>query len=160
MSSVVFVNSLTKDPDISSPHDPGALPDTETRSTMDPGSNPDTEPRSNVDHGSRMDTEPSSSINPGPIMDTEPAIPHEHLHTEDESVFLVSEPIRCVNCGIDVMQRGRHNLELIQVQSIIRLWIAPRPVSYIAKINVSNKMDLRSVKIRLVFCLFRLKTTV
>ncbi|XP_063829816.1 uncharacterized protein LOC135079159 [Ostrinia nubilalis] len=103
------------DLDASLPDDPGILSDPESRSTDDHGSLSDNEPCSNADHGLRMDSDPSPSVDPSPILDNEPAIPQSH-----------EEPMRCINCGADVTQRRRHNLELIQVQTVIRQWIAPQ----------------------------------
>ncbi|XP_063837158.1 uncharacterized protein LOC135086302 [Ostrinia nubilalis] len=103
------------DLDASLPDDPGILSDPESRSTDDHGSLSDNEPCPNADHGLRMDSDPSPSVDPSPILDNEPAIPQSH-----------EEPMRCINCGADVTQRRRHNLELIQVQTVIRQWIAPQ----------------------------------
>ncbi|XP_045781575.1 uncharacterized protein LOC123878448 [Maniola jurtina] len=65
------------------------------------------------DPGIPTGTDRSPNVDPG-------------LNTEHTTL---TELRYCVNCGTDVTQRRRHSLELVEVMSVIRHWIAPQAVT-------------------------------
>ncbi|RVE41348.1 hypothetical protein evm_014002 [Chilo suppressalis] len=80
----------------------------------------DTEPASDVDHGATLDSESATNDNLGINLDSPP-----NLIPSSEN----EEHMRCINCGVDLLQRRRRSLELIEVLSVIRQWTAPQTVT-------------------------------
>lgn len=71
---------------------------------------------------------PAFPDDPGLRMDSADTNSEDFGTATDDMESLMS---RCINCGADVRDRRRHGLNLIEVQLVIRRWIAPRTVSYI-----------------------------
>lgn len=55
----------------------------------------------------------------------DPALPLDTESAPDES----EEPMRCINCGVDLTDRRRRRLEPVEVLTVIRQWTAPQVVS-------------------------------
>ena len=80
-----------------------------------------------------LDPESAYNDDPGAILvNDEPALdqniesPAHNLNAPSG----IEEPVRCVNCGIDIMHRRSRTLERVEILSVIRQWTAPQLVSY------------------------------
>lgn len=150
----------------SSDIDPGIPPDSDASAHIYLGPLHDSDPSAHVDPSLPMDPDISTNVESDPPMDIELDDDRNPLAPSIEAQLY-----RCINCGVDLMQRRRHSLNLLEVQSIIEQWIAPQTVSCFCifcfcsldseiVLNYLEIVFLSTITIDFVILIFRLEMAV